>query len=85
MSAELKAIFTASGMLEAEILRSLLESQDIPVMLSREAAMSAFSVGVGPLAQVDLLVPHDRQDEAKNLLDDYFAGRLDSEEDVPAG
>ena len=69
-------LFTASGMLEAEILRSMLEAHGIPVMLSREAAMSAYSVGVGPFAEVDLRVHPAHDKEAQALLDDYFADRL---------
>jgi len=77
MKDELITLFTAAGMIEAEILRSMLEAHGIPVMLSRESAMSAYSVGVGPFAEVELKVRQDHQPQAEALLEDYFAGRLD--------
>lgn len=73
------AVESVSGMLQAEILRGLLESMGVPVRLSHEAAGTALGLGVGPLAQVDLLVPASRQEEAERILEDYHAGRLEQD------
>jgi len=78
MTDALKTVVTASGMLEAEILRGMMEAHGIPVMLSHESAMSAYSVGVGPLAQVEVLVPEAYLPQAEALLDDYISGRLET-------
>ncbi len=67
------------GMLQAEILRGLLESMGVPVRLSHQAAGTALGLGVGPLAQVDLLVPTSHQEEAERILEDYYAGRLEDD------
>ena len=76
MGEDIVEVGTASGMLEAEILRGLLESAGIPVFLSHEAAATTYGFGVGPLAEVDLLVPSSKQEEARQLLADYRAGKL---------
>ena len=84
MDEKVVVIDTVSGIMEAEILQSLLQSAGIAVELSREAALSSFSLGVGRLARVDLLVRADQEAKARELLQDYYAGRLTSEgPDVP--
>ncbi len=64
-------------MLQAEILRGLLEANGIQVMLSAEGAGRAIGLGSTPLANVQLLVAEADQSLAKQLLADYYAGRLD--------
>jgi hypothetical protein len=77
MNNEYVVIESISDSLEAEILKSLLQSQNIDVWLSREAASTAIGLTIGPLAQVDILVPRSQAETAKNLIDDYFRGALD--------
>jgi hypothetical protein len=80
MADELIILESASGMLEAEILRGLLESRGIQVWLSQEAAGAVFGFGVGPLAKVDLLIQPFNEVEAKQILVDYHSGALSGEE-----
>ena len=82
MSPDLIKIATATGKVEAEILRSLLEANDIKVQLSYESAGTAIGLNVGPLAEVDILVMEDQKQQAEDLLDAYYEGRL--EEDDPS-
>jgi hypothetical protein len=77
MNEEIVVIQSVSDYLEAEILRSLLESRGIRVVLSRESASTAIGLTVGPLAEVDLLVPKSQMEEAKNILNDYYKGNLE--------
>ena len=84
MDEEIIVVETTSGLIEAEILRGLLEANDINVWLSHESAGKVFGLSVGPLGQVDLMVPTDQAEEAKKILDDYHAGRLmDHDEQSP--
>ncbi len=76
MDEDIVVIETTSGLIEAEILRGLLEANDINVWLSQESAGKAIGLSVGPLGQVDLMVPAIQADAAKKILDDYHAGRL---------
>lgn len=69
-------VATVSGMFEAEILKSLLQSRQLNVWLRHESAGTAMGLGVGPLARVDVCVPLDEEEAANELLDDYYAGRL---------
>lgn len=69
----------ASGMIEAEILRGFLQSMGIDVWLSREAASTAYGLGVGPMAEVELLVRSDQASAARQALAEYQSGRLAAE------
>jgi hypothetical protein len=77
MNEEIVVIESIPDSVQAEILRSLLESQGIHVSLSREAASSAIGLTVGPLADVDILVPKSQAERARKILDDYYKGSLE--------
>jgi hypothetical protein len=77
MNDEIVVVESISDNLEAEILRSLLESFGIHVLLSREAASTAVGLTVGPFAQVDLLVPKSQEQQARKILKDYYTGKLE--------
>jgi hypothetical protein len=84
MDEEIVVVETTSGMIEAEILRGLLQAKGITVWLLQESAGRAIGLSVGPLGQVDLMVPADQAAEATKVLDDYHAGRLmDNDEQPP--
>lgn len=83
MDEDIVVVETTSGLMEAEILRGLLEANDITVWLLHEAAGKAIGLSVGPLGQVDLMVPAAQAEEAKKILDDYHAGRLMDHEEQP--
>ena len=69
---------TVSGSLQAELLQGLLEAQGIHVFLSQEGAgRSAYAVNVGPLGEVHIFVFEDELDQAKKILDDYYAGKYE--------
>jgi len=66
------------GDLQAELLRGLLEAQEIPVLLSREGAGRAFGLTVGVLGEVEVLVPEAFLQEAKTIIDMYKGGNLEN-------
>ena len=70
---------TTSGALQAEILRGLLESRGVRVMLSQEAAAKSIGLSIGPLGDVDILVPQDQEDIARDILAQYHSGTLEDE------
>lgn len=76
MSEDFAVIATASGRLEAEILRSLLEAHGIPVWLLGESAGAAIGLGVGPLGEVEIRVPAEYGERAREVLADYYHDRL---------
>jgi hypothetical protein len=74
MSEELKWVMLVeiSGRLEAEMFKSFLESRDIPVELFQEGVGStSYAMNVGPLAMVQIYVPKEKFDEAREMLDLY--------------
>lgn len=83
MNKDTVIVETTSGMIEAEIIRGLLESRGLTVQLFQESAGKIYGLGVGRLGQVDLVVPRDQADEARQIVADYHAGRLiDDEEPI---
>jgi hypothetical protein len=80
---ELVKVETVSGLLEAEILRGLLEAAGVMVELSHEAALSAYSLGVGRMARVDVMVRAEQEDLAREVIQEYRAGTFDTP-DSPA-
>ena len=71
---------TVEGKLQAEIIRGMLEAQGIETMLSQESAASIYGLGVGPMAEVEILVRPEQLDQARKLLEAYNAGTLEGEE-----
>ena len=69
-----------AGMLQAEILRGLLEAQEIPTVLSQEGAGRAIGLTIGTMGTVQILVPSKDQDRARELLEAYYAGDEESPE-----
>ncbi len=67
-----------SGDLQAEILRGLLEAQGIRVWLSQEGGgHSVYSLTVGELGTVHILVPASQSQAAQAVLQDYYSGKFE--------
>lgn len=73
-------IIEVSGELQADILRNLLEVQGIKVFLNQEGAGRAYGLTVGPMGQVQVLVPEHQSREAHQIVEDYYAGKFESDE-----
>lgn len=70
---------TVSGDIYPELIRGLLESSGIPVILSQEGAgKSAYHFSFGPLSKVEIIVPSELLDQARELIDAFFAGKLEN-------
>jgi len=74
-----------AGDLQAEILRGLLEAQGIPVLLSQEGAGRAIGLSVGPLGEVEILVPEGLRLEAEQVLEMYRTGEFETDEELDEG
>ena len=68
------------GQLQAEILGGLLEAQGIMVWLNAQGAAHAYAVGVGTLGAVEILVPSNAAEQARQILDAYYRGEFDDME-----
>lgn len=76
METKFTVVATASGKLEADIIKGMLEAQGVETMLSYEAAGTAYGFGVGRLARVEILVREEQSAEAESLLADYESGKF---------
>jgi hypothetical protein len=68
-----------AGSFQAEIIRGLLEAQEIPVVLSQEGIGRVYSLTVGTLGLVQVLVPARDFQRARQVLDEYQSGALEDQ------
>ena len=73
-------VATLQGELQAELIRGLLEAQGVATQLSQEGLGRVYGMGVGPLAEVDILVPAEMKAIATEILDRYTAGDFDTDD-----
>ena len=73
-------VYSAVNDLDAQVIKSYLESNDIPVLLQGEAAGRVFGMMIGAMAEVRVYVPAPLADKARKLLEE-----VSEEEDVEAG
>jgi hypothetical protein len=71
---------TVTGSLQAELLRGLLEAQEIEVILSQEGAGRAFGLEVGPMGEVQILVSKKDSERARAIIDNYFSAAFEAQE-----
>lgn len=75
MSEEPVVVYVAAGQAEAALIKSLLEAEGIPVMVSQEGAGTVFGFTVGLMGRAEILVPATRAKEARGLLEAMERGR----------
>ncbi|GAB4526884.1 MAG: hypothetical protein Kow0063_01580 [Anaerolineae bacterium] len=63
-------ICTTSGLLVAEIIKGKLEVNDIPVLLEYESLGPVMGLTVDGLGQVRVLVPEDKAEIARALIEE---------------
>lgn len=66
----LEELMAVEGSLEAEIVKSKLESYGIPVLLEYEAAGRIFGITMDGLGKVKVMVPRELAEEARKALAD---------------
>lgn len=74
---ELVTIGTADGQVEAEIFKGLLNANGVEVWLSQESAGAAIGLGIGPMAEVEIMVRAEQADQARALLEHGFEAEHD--------
>ena len=63
------AICTVQGEFQANVIKSHLESEGIPVLLKYESAGRVFGLTVNGLGAVKILVPQELAEEAKHVIE----------------
>ena len=72
-------VYTAAGQLRAQIVRGLLEAAGVPVETAQEGAGAQYAFTVGPMGEVDVLVPADRLAEAQAVVVAFEHGDLETD------
>jgi hypothetical protein len=67
-AARLAQVYVTSGLYQAEIIRGKLETNGIPVLLRYESLGPVMGLTVDGLGQVQVWVPLDLEDQARELL-----------------
>jgi len=62
-------ISTVQGELFANVIKSHLESEGIPVLLEYESAGIVYGLTVDGLGQVKILVPRELAEEARQIIE----------------
>jgi len=62
-------VCTVQGELQANVLKSHLESEGIPVLLKYESAGRVFGLTVDGLGEVRILVPQELADQARRVIE----------------
>ena len=65
---ELVVIDTVQGELAAQVIKSHLESEGIPVLLKYESAGIVYGLTIDGLGEVRILVPQQFAKEAKDMI-----------------
>lgn len=76
MISSYKKVWIANGKLDAEMIRSLLESCDIPTLIFQESIGATYGMAFGQIGEAEIFVPKEKVKEAKEILDAYVNGNL---------
>ncbi len=69
-------VYTAQGKLEAEMVRVLLEAEQIPAMVVQESVGLTFGLTVGPMGEADVKVLEVDYQKALEVIRKMEAGQL---------
>jgi len=72
-----EVVFVANGMLEAESVKILFESFGITAYTNQESAGTVYGLTVGPLGEVEVIVPPEQVDDARKIIAEMKAGNLE--------
>lgn len=70
-------VYETSGKLAGESVRLMLEAKGIPAFVSQESAGIALGLTIGKLGIAKVYVAADREDEARQILQEMEAGRVE--------
>lgn len=65
--------------IQAEILKGLLEAQGVMIHIVREGYQAVYGIANQPSVRIELLAPNDQVAEARQIIEDYNAGKFEGE------
>lgn len=72
-----EVVYIANGILEAESIKILLESFEIPAFINQESAGATYGLSIGALGEVEVIVPIKYIIDAKKVIRDMEDGKLE--------
>jgi len=63
-------VIRKTDMMEASVIKSKFESEDIPVKLKYEAVGNIYGITTDGLGEVKILVPKSFEDKAKQIIEE---------------
>jgi len=76
---EWSVVDEVAGPFQASVIEGLLKAQDIPVLVSKPGAGVAIGVTIGSLGRVQILVPNNEFERAKQVIEDYYSGEFEDQ------
>ncbi len=73
---EWESIWVAPDQIAADLVKGLLATASIPVQTAGGALGQIYGVRVGPMAEVELLVPAEQADQAREILSQEMSGEV---------
>jgi hypothetical protein len=70
------AVSTVQGQFAEGQVRAFLEAHGIPTQVRGETLRTTYGISIDGLGRVEILVPADKADEARDLLNQAEAGAL---------
>ena len=64
----LEKVYTASGQIQAHVIKGRLESEGIPALLRYNSGSTVFALTVDGLGEVEILVPRAQAARAREIL-----------------
>lgn len=64
----LEKVYTASGQIQAHVIKGRLESEGIPVVLRYDSGSTVFALTVDGLGEVEVFVPREEVARARQIL-----------------
>jgi hypothetical protein len=74
---DLIVISTVQGELVANVIKSHLESEGIPVLLKYESAGRVYGITMDGLGQISVLVPRELAEKAKHIIEPQEIGQAE--------
>lgn len=71
-------VYSANGQLDADMIRLMLEAAGLHVLTRGESAGAVYGLTVGPLGEVNVLVPESEAQTARDMITAMDEGRLEN-------
>jgi len=78
MNGSFVVVYSASGRLEGEMVKMLLNSEGIPAEAIQESYGITLGLTVGKLGKADILVPAEYEQQARQIIEAMENGSLTS-------